>query len=290
MRQLLGHEAGLPVVDERARPAHPRGLRPAGGGDRAAAPGVAARHPARLPRREPRLVRGRADAARGPGGPHARPLLRRGDRRAARARGLLRRPGRPAEASGSPGSSAIPAWKALPQMRDLPRPMALAMTEPALAVVPDVRQPAAAPPRGPRPRRVPPARVPGRAARSARRATSPAPTRRSSARSARAGHHGRDACEELTRFPRPPTAAGTTRCSRWRPRSRSASPARSASSGSARATAPSATRARAAPSRSPTRTAGVSFAYVMNRLGFHLSDDPREKALRDALYRCLGST
>ena len=32
---------------------------------------------------------------------------------------------------------------------------------------------------------------------------------------------------------------------------------------------------------------GVSFAYVMNRLGFHLNNDPREKALRDALYRCL---
>ena len=34
----------------------------------------------------------------------------------------------------------------------------------------------------------------------------------------------------------------------------------------------------------------VAFAYVMNRMGFHLNDDPREKALRDALYRCLGST
>ncbi len=31
----------------------------------------------------------------------------------------------------------------------------------------------------------------------------------------------------------------------------------------------------------------VAFAYVMNRLGFHLNNDPREKALRDAVYRCL---
>jgi CubicO group peptidase (beta-lactamase class C family) len=31
----------------------------------------------------------------------------------------------------------------------------------------------------------------------------------------------------------------------------------------------------------------VSFAYVMNRMGFHLNDDPREKPLRDALYSCL---
>jgi CubicO group peptidase (beta-lactamase class C family) len=35
---------------------------------------------------------------------------------------------------------------------------------------------------------------------------------------------------------------------------------------------------------------GVAFAYVMNRMGFRLNDDPREKALRDALYRCLAST
>ena len=33
--------------------------------------------------------------------------------------------------------------------------------------------------------------------------------------------------------------------------------------------------------------AGVAFAYVMNRMGFHIANDPREKALRDALYACL---
>jgi CubicO group peptidase (beta-lactamase class C family) len=31
----------------------------------------------------------------------------------------------------------------------------------------------------------------------------------------------------------------------------------------------------------------VSFAYVMNRMGFYLNDDPREKALRDAVYAAL---
>jgi CubicO group peptidase (beta-lactamase class C family) len=33
--------------------------------------------------------------------------------------------------------------------------------------------------------------------------------------------------------------------------------------------------------------ARVGYAYVMNKLNFWLVDDPREKALRDALYRSI---
>ena len=34
--------------------------------------------------------------------------------------------------------------------------------------------------------------------------------------------------------------------------------------------------------------ARLGYAYVMNKLDFYLFDDPREKALRDAVYRALG--
>ncbi len=33
--------------------------------------------------------------------------------------------------------------------------------------------------------------------------------------------------------------------------------------------------------------AHLGYAYVMNKLDFYLIDDPREKALRDAVYRSI---
>jgi CubicO group peptidase (beta-lactamase class C family) len=36
--------------------------------------------------------------------------------------------------------------------------------------------------------------------------------------------------------------------------------------------------------------AQVGFAYAMNKVGGYMWDDPREKSLRDAFYRCLRKT
>jgi CubicO group peptidase (beta-lactamase class C family) len=36
--------------------------------------------------------------------------------------------------------------------------------------------------------------------------------------------------------------------------------------------------------------ARIGYAYVTNKLDFHYNDDPREKPLREALYRAIGQT
>ena len=92
-----------------------------------------------------------------------------------------------------------------------PAPDGARDAEPALALVPDVRQPAAPPPGRPRPRRVPPARVPG-GRRDRLGARHRARLRRARGRSARARHHGpRPWRRSRASRGRPPTA-GTTRC------------------------------------------------------------------------------
>ena len=37
----------------------------------------------------------------------------------------------------------------------------------------------------------------------------------------------------------------------------------------------------------PNPDARLGYAYVMNKLDFYLLDDPREKALRDAIYGAI---
>jgi hypothetical protein len=33
--------------------------------------------------------------------------------------------------------------------------------------------------------------------------------------------------------------------------------------------------------------AQIGFAYVTNKHGYYPDDDPREKSIRDAMYRCI---
>ena len=53
------------------------------------------------------------------------------------------------------------------------------------------------------------------------------------------------------------------------------------------ASAPSGRRAPAAHSAFADPDARLGYAYVMNKMDFHMFDDPREKALRDAVHRSI---
>jgi CubicO group peptidase (beta-lactamase class C family) len=182
----------------------------------------------------------------------------------------------------------IPAWKALPQARDLPRPMALAMLNPRSLTFrtfanPRLRRPADL----------------DRA--EYRRVEFPAGGAIGSARDIARSYAAFVAeppelgltpatLDELSRFPAPPARG-------WRDAVLKVDTAFSL--GFARPFGEfrfgSRERAFGHPGAGgsfafadPDRR--VAFAYVMNRLGFRLYDDPRETALRDALYRCLDRT
>ena len=185
-----GKEAGHgpPAARPRGRPARDRRAArhqrcsPTSTGWRRPSPAsgrLAAGHAPRLPRGQPRLVRGRADPARRP---------RSGARWGASS------PRRSPRRSGSTSTSAcrttwrperlarierVPPLKALPQLRHLPRRDGRGDAQPALAQLPGLRQPAPALPGGPRPRASTGGSSSPRAEPWAARATSPAPTRRS---------------------------------------------------------------------------------------------------------------
>ena len=90
VRQLLGHEAGLVLLDEELRIEQMRDLDCRRACARAPETGVAAGHAPRLPHDVARAVHAGADPPRRPRAPHARALLPRGDRGAARHRVLHR--------------------------------------------------------------------------------------------------------------------------------------------------------------------------------------------------------
>ena len=284
VRQLLGHEAGLPVVDEPLDAAVLQDF------DRLAG-AVAAQRPLWKPGTrhgyhgvslgwyEGELMR-RVD-------PQGRTLGRFFAEEIAAPLGLEVYFGAPTDLPRERLAriERVPAWKALPQARDLPRPMALAMLNPR-----SVTYRAFANPR---------LRRPADLDRSEYRQTEfPAGGAIGGARDIARAYAAFVATppelgltpatlEELTRFPAPPARG-------WRDRVLKVDTAFSL--GFARPLGEfrfgSSERSFGHPGAGgsfafadPDR--GVAFAYVMNRLGFRINDDPREKALRDALYRCL---
>jgi len=287
VRQLLGHEAGLPVVDERLDPGILEDF------DRLASaiarqrplwqPGTRhGYHGVSLGWYEGELMR-RVD-------PQGRTLGRFFAEEIAAPLGLEVYIGAPDDLPHERLAriERIPAWKALPRMRDLPRPMALAMLNPR-----SLSFRTFANPRLRRPADLDRAEY--------RRLEFPAGGAIGSARDIARAYAALvaeppelDITErtigELTRFPEPPAGG-------WHDEVLKVDTAFSL--GFARPHGEfrfgSSERAFGHPGAGgsfafgdPDR--GVAFAYVMNRLGFHLNDDPREKALRDALYRCLDST
>ena len=287
VRQLLGHEAGVPVVDERLDPALLEDfdrLSDAIAGQRPAWPPGTRHgyHGVSLGWYEGELVR-RVD-------PERRTLGSFFAEEIARPFGLEIYFGAPDDLPRERLAriERIAAWKALPKMRDLPRPMALAMLNPR-----SLSFRTFANPRLRRPADLDRAEY--------RRLEFPAGGAIGSARDIARAYAafvsdppelgiGDATIGELTRFPHPPAGG-------WHDEVLKVETAFSL--GFARPLGEfrfgSSDRAFGHPGAGgsfafgdPDR--GVAFAYVMNRLGFHLNDDPREKPLRDALYRCLGST
>jgi CubicO group peptidase (beta-lactamase class C family) len=284
VRQLLGHEAGLPVVDERLDPRILEDF------DRLAA-AIAKQRPAWPPGKrhgyhgvslgwyEGELLR-RVD-------PQGRTLGRFFAEEIAAPLGLEVYFGAPDDFPRERLAriERVPAWKALPKVRDLPRPMALAMANPR-----SLSYKTFANPRLRRPADLDRAEY--------RRLEFPAGGAIGSARDIARAYAAlvadppelpitAETMAEITRFPKAPALG-------WRDEVLKVDTAFSL--GFARPLGEfrfgSSDRAFGHPGAGgsfafgdPDR--GVAFAYVMNRMGFHLNDDPREKPLRDALYRCL---
>jgi CubicO group peptidase (beta-lactamase class C family) len=286
VRQLLAHEAGLPVVDERL---HPELL----GDHDSLARAIAAQRPAWKPGTrhgyhgislgwyEGELVR-RVD-------PDKRTLGRFFAEEIAAPLGIEVHFGAPEDLPRERLAriERISRWRMLPQLRHLPPPMARGMLNPR-----SITYKAFANPR---------IRAPSDFDRSVyRQLELPAAGAIGSARDVARAYAAFAAgepelglttgtLEELTRFPVPPTRGWHDEVLRVET---------AFSLGFARPLGPfqfgSSERAFGHPGAGgsfafadPDRD--VSFAYVMNRMGFYLNDDPREKPLRDALYRCLSS-